>query len=214
MYKTPHFETGHFQSHAFHLPSEEYSRALDCLVKACTDLLLVTNENKPRIFLGKRKVEPQPDFWFAGGRMKPGETPPQSAARIIKRELGIEISDPGRYDTVGHYSFVWEKREQPPIQNGTADISIVLTVELTKEEIQRFRVDETEYSEFVWIEPHLIVSDAKFHPALRKATQDYLAMKLWKKLEFDLQSNETTDKQVRDSLRTFIGFKQKSFDFC
>lgn len=66
-YKTNHFITGVFKPHHIFLGDEEYSRALDCLVKACTDILLV-DESNGKILLGKRKVEPQPDWWFVGGK--------------------------------------------------------------------------------------------------------------------------------------------------
>jgi hypothetical protein len=69
--------SGTFRSHAFRIPDEEYGRALDCLVKACCDVI-VTVVDEPcaarsslqeKIFLGRRQVEPQPDWWFIGGRM-------------------------------------------------------------------------------------------------------------------------------------------------
>jgi hypothetical protein len=66
---------GTFRSHAFRIPDEEYGRALDCIVKACCDVI-VTVADEPAaaalqemIFLGRRQVEPQPDWWFIGGRM-------------------------------------------------------------------------------------------------------------------------------------------------
>ena len=68
---------GTFRSHAFRIPDDEYGRALDCLVKACCDVI-VTVADEPfeaqsplqeKIFLGRRQVEPQPDWWFIGGRM-------------------------------------------------------------------------------------------------------------------------------------------------
>jgi len=87
-----HFETGSYQKQSVFLPDEEYGRALDTLVKACTDILL-TND-KGEILLGKRVVQPQPDWWYpCGGRMKPGETPYTSAARLLKRELKISVAE-------------------------------------------------------------------------------------------------------------------------
>ncbi len=68
---------GTFRSHAFRMPDDEYGRTLDCVVKACCDVI-VTVADSPRaacssmdekIFLGRRQVEPQPDWWFIGGRM-------------------------------------------------------------------------------------------------------------------------------------------------
>jgi hypothetical protein len=69
---------GTFRSHAFRIPDEEYGRALDCIVKACCDVIVTVADDDERaqsepmqehIFLGRRQVEPQPDWWFIGGSM-------------------------------------------------------------------------------------------------------------------------------------------------
>ena len=61
----PHFVTGNFTPQNVFLGDREYGLALDCLVKACTDLLLL-NSDQPdcKVLLGKRIVEPQPDWWY------------------------------------------------------------------------------------------------------------------------------------------------------
>lgn len=60
----PHFVTGQFKPQNVFLESREYGLALDCLVKACTDLLIVDSDGPScRVLLGKRIVEPQPDWW-------------------------------------------------------------------------------------------------------------------------------------------------------
>ena len=50
----PHHDTGGFTSHRKFLADKEYGEALDTLVKACSDMLLISPTDK--IFLGKRKV--------------------------------------------------------------------------------------------------------------------------------------------------------------
>jgi hypothetical protein len=61
----PHFVTGNFKPQGVYLGDDEYGRALDCLVKACTDLLLLdSDEPHCKLLLGKRIVEPQPDWWY------------------------------------------------------------------------------------------------------------------------------------------------------
>ena len=71
-----HFVTGDFRPQKVFLPDKEYGLALDALVKGCADVLLTRGEGASlRILLGKRKVEPQPDWWFVGGRTRPGDTP-------------------------------------------------------------------------------------------------------------------------------------------
>jgi hypothetical protein len=70
-----HFITstdGSFTSHRKFLSDETYSEALDSIVKGCSDVLIV-DSTKTKVLLGKRLVHPQPDYWFMGGRMMPGE---------------------------------------------------------------------------------------------------------------------------------------------
>jgi hypothetical protein len=106
----PHHNTGGFKSHRKFLADKEYGEALDTLVKACSDMLLISPDGKT-IFLGKRLVQPQPDWWFVGGRMFPGETPSQSCCRLLRRELGLDI-DPTRMQPVCCQSLAWGMREQ------------------------------------------------------------------------------------------------------
>eukprot|EP01112_Ceratiomyxa_fruticulosa_P007445 TRINITY_DN1933_c0_g1_i1.p1 TRINITY_DN1933_c0_g1~~TRINITY_DN1933_c0_g1_i1.p1 ORF type:complete len:100 (-),score=10.18 TRINITY_DN1933_c0_g1_i1:56-355(-) len=51
MFTTNHFITGTPQAHSIFLPDAEYSLALDCLVKACTDILLIRNDTKQVFFI-------------------------------------------------------------------------------------------------------------------------------------------------------------------
>ena len=83
----PHHNTGGFTSHRKFLADKEYGEALDTLVKACSDMLLV-HPDGARIFLGKRLVQPQPDWWFVGGRIFPGETPARSCCRLRRSAPG------------------------------------------------------------------------------------------------------------------------------
>jgi len=199
---TPHFETGKFTSHFIFLPDEEYSRALDCLVKCCTDILLT--DQTGRIFLGKRKVHPQPDWWFVGGRMRPGETPASSAVRNVRRELGITLST-DRLKSVGHYSFLWEMRNQPPMDHGTADISIVHTAVLTPEEAAIVKLDTAEYSSSQWILPEdLLAGD--YHPALKQATRDLLSLQCWEHLHAAIKSN-VDDGQISQLAKNLVKAK-------
>ena len=64
-----------------------------------------------QVFTGKRVVHPQPDWWYVGGRMMPGESPARSCARLIKRELGLVIA-PERFTPITYNSLVWDMREQ------------------------------------------------------------------------------------------------------
>ena len=88
-----HFITGDFEKRTVFLPDKEYGLALDALVKGCADVLITSGAGPSlRILLGKRRVEPQPDWWFVGGRARPGDTTQGAAARNVKRELGLTVA--------------------------------------------------------------------------------------------------------------------------
>ena len=86
----------------------------------------------------------QPDWWFIGGRSKPGDTTLDAAIRNVKRELGIELTS-NRLQPIATYSFAWRMRQQPPQENGTADISVIHALELEDDEAANVVLDENEY---------------------------------------------------------------------
>ena len=163
-----HFVTGDFTPQKVFLPDKEYGLALDALVKGCADVLLTRGEGASlRILLGKRKVEPQPDWWFVGGRTRPGDTPAEGAARNVKRELGLAI-ETRRFVHVNTYSFVWNYRQQAPTTNGTADASTVFELPLTQAEADGLgpsKFDKNEYADAAWVGP-LDILEGDYHPCL------------------------------------------------
>jgi len=112
---------------------------------------------------------------------------------------------------VNHYSFLWEKRQQDPKDHGTADISVVLTINLQQEEIASIVMDPQEYSDTMWIDPQIIVEQAHasitFHPALRQAVIDLLCMRKWFYLE-SILAMECNDKEIRTALNDFLQLKR------
>ena len=179
-----HFVTGDFQPQKVFLPDKEYGLALDALVKGCADVLLTRGEGASlRILLGKRKVEPQPDWWFVGGRTRPGDTPAEGAARNVKRELGLAI-ETRRFVHVNTYSFVWNYRQQAPSTNGTADASTVFELPLTAAEADGLgpaKFDKNEYADAAWVGP-LDILEGDYHPALQQAVRDLLAQRAYRDL--------------------------------
>ena len=119
-FSCPHFTTGPFESHKKFLDDDVYGVALDCIAKACSDFFLV-HPDRERVLLGKRRVHPQPDWWFNGGRMMPGETVPTSCRRLLKRELGLEI-ETDRVEPYCCSTMAWSMRQQEPKTNGTSDL--------------------------------------------------------------------------------------------
>jgi len=199
----PHHITGDFTSHRKFLADKEYGEALDTLVKACSDMLLVSPDSS-KIFVGKRKVQPQPDWWFVGGRIFPGETPAQSCCRLLRRELKLEI-DPARLQPVCCQSLAWGMREQAPKENGTTDSQFVLSLQLYESEVANVVLDEKEYETSQWMAPQEIL-DGDFHPALQFAVRSLLARRKWAELQTAAAAERTpsNDAEVASLTRELI----------
>ncbi|EKX43055.1 hypothetical protein GUITHDRAFT_54381, partial [Guillardia theta CCMP2712] len=190
------FVTGEFKSHRTFLPDDEYGKALDNFVKGCSDMLIT--DPKGNIFLGKRIVHPQPDWWYVGGRMMPGESPSSSCSRLLKRELSLDIA-PERFRSICYNSMAWGMREQQPKSNGTCDVNIVLTVELTQEEISNIVLDPNEYNDCTWVTAQALLA-GDYHPALQYSARALLAAnKLAEIRELEKQGN--ADGKVLEALR-------------
>lgn len=168
MFETPQFVTGPWSRDApVFLEDREYGLALDALVKATSDILVVSSDGL-RVLLGRRKVEPQPDWWFIGGRSRPGDTTTLAASRNVRRELGVDFAE-GRFEVVTNVSMVWARREQAPRENGTADLSTIHAIYLTEEEEVRGApsLDPDEYHESRWwVIDDVIGKTGRFHPCL------------------------------------------------
>ena len=197
----PHHVTGDFTSHRKFLADKEYGEALDCLVKACSDMLLVSPAGK-RIFLGKRLVQPQPDWWFMGGRVFPGETPAQSCCRLLRREAGLEI-DTARLEPVCCQSMVWAMREQLPKEHGTTDSQVVLSLQLTEAEAEKLVLDPKEYEASQWLEPETILA-GDFHPALKFAVQSLLGARKFAQLKAAVAAAPDNHVEVAMLAREYV----------
>ncbi|KAH9251125.1 hypothetical protein BASA81_011024 [Batrachochytrium salamandrivorans] len=150
--------------------------------------------------------------------MKPGENCYESACRILKRELGFmlppleqnHVAMGGRFQGVGAYSYTWEMREQEPKTHGCADISVVLAIEVTPQEISQFKMDNQEYETHAWFEAMQVVEDTGKHPALRRSVADYIKTKEWAMLTSKLLENnnenkgEQADAKVGRALKQFM----------
>merc|ERR1712232_256898 len=143
--------------------------------------VLVTSDDCEKVFLGKRKVEPQPDWWYIGGRVRPGETTIQGAAKNVRRELKLDLA-PERFEVIANYSFVWRMRAQAPAEHGTADLSTVHHLRLSVDEVSKVQLDEKEYSDARWFGAEEVLA-GEFPPALKQAIRDLRAKAKFKSLE-------------------------------
>lgn len=199
MFETPQFVTGPFTPQRVFLPDREYGLALDALVKGCSDVLVVSSDGQ-KLLLGRRKVEPQPDWWFIGGRSKPGDTTSAAAARNVKRELGLDFPE-SRFKVVANYSMVWSYREQAPTENGTADLSTIHAVRLTKEEEERGvpSLDPKEYHESKWWEIEDLLSNGnsdRFHPCLLSSIRALKAKWALESLEMATEKHNASENDA------------------
>jgi hypothetical protein len=117
-----------------------------------------------------------------GGRMFPGETPIESGQRLLKRELGLDITK-DRFDVVCSQAFAFGMREQEPKEHGTTDAQFCYKVQLLNDdEVQKVVLDENEYSETEWKTPDEIIA-GNYHPALKFAVGNMLAGNVLKEME-------------------------------
>ncbi|KAH8068168.1 hypothetical protein JL720_12259 [Aureococcus anophagefferens] len=171
-----HFITGDFEKRTVFLPDKEYGLALDALVKGCADVLITSGAGPSlRILLGKRRVEPQPDWWFVGGRTRPGDTPAEGAARNVKRELGSTRPLRGRRDL--------QLRLAPP-RAGARDERHRGRLHGLRAPPRRRRgggpvagADAEEYADAAWAPDAVLAGD--YHPALQQAVRDLLARRAY-----------------------------------
>lgn len=184
----PHFETGIYQhavTAAAHtrLPDAAYGLALDTFVKCCNDIVLI-DERDNRVLMGNRNMYPQRDWWFGcGGRMRAGESVASCVQRLLKRELGINITATAlssRIQVVGTYSFLWRMREQQPQSNGTADLSCVLALTLTAAEIAT--IEQSEYESIAWLSISNILNGS-YHSAVQRVLYDYIGLMMKHELQ-------------------------------
>lgn len=168
--KYRHFVTGEFKSQAVRMTDDDYSKALDSLVITCVDVVAV---HKGEILLGKRAIEPNPDWWVAGGRMMPGESFEEAAARNVKRELGLDV-EPYLFEYLNTHSVVWPTRAQPPQDHGCHEVIITMVLPLTNEEVDNIKPNQ-EYERLWWLPVKKVVSNhSQFHPALVQHARDVI----------------------------------------
>jgi len=110
---------------------------------------------------------------------------------------------------------VWAKRQQEPSDHGTADISIVSTLNLKKEEIIGIKFDDKEYDEIKWVQPDDIVAPSSgYHSALKRAVKDLLALRTMKRLYQTINNatnkNSNTSLEVNELLVNYFRLKSES----
>lgn len=146
---------------------EEYGRALDVLNPVCVDIIVMYGPDW--VMLGKRRQEPQNDWWVFGGRMTGRESFEEAAARNMFRELRYRIN-PAQLSRIpiGAYRLCWDTRAQEPVQNGCQMISLPFVYRSQRPDEFDVTIHNEEYSAVSWFPVADVVSGQHtFHPALR-----------------------------------------------
>jgi ADP-ribose pyrophosphatase YjhB (NUDIX family) len=129
-----------------YLPEREYGMALDALVIACVDIVLVQGKT---VLLGQRRQPPRADWWLVGGRMMRGESPLQAVQRKVKEEAGL-ILQGDRFHYLGAYSTFFAERSQPPQQHGLHSVNLTYMATISEAEQYAVALTPTEYEDYRW----------------------------------------------------------------
>lgn len=158
-----------FKSHMTLVDAATYSVILDTVVVACTDICVLDGENN--ILLGLRQRKPLDDVWWTmGGRMFPGESFGESAARKLIEEIGIRIA-PSRFQFLNLYSWLNGERAQSPQENGCHMIDIMMVVEVKTEEASSIQKN-CEYFKLKWWKLTEVISRDLFISPLKDVVMD------------------------------------------
>jgi len=82
-----------------------------------------------------------------------------------------------RFQPICAQTFVFNRRQQPPVEHGTADVQLCFSVQLqSEEEVQKVVLDPMEYSDGCWKKCSEVLDDGGgYHPALKYAVRCLLA---------------------------------------
>jgi ADP-ribose pyrophosphatase YjhB (NUDIX family) len=152
-----------YKGHPVFLDEEVYAKVLDSVVVACVDIL-VTCEDE--VVIARRTRHPQASWWLFGGRMIAGESIFVTARRVMQNECGLDIPT-DRLVPLTTFVAAWNKRAHEPEDNGTHTLSVVLRVEITRDEYANI-VTNDEYSEIKLVKPDKATKDQVLHPALQQ----------------------------------------------
>jgi ADP-ribose pyrophosphatase YjhB (NUDIX family) len=78
-----------------------YCQILECMPIASVEVVIVIDHSL--LFLRRRNIPAKGQWWFAGGRIRKGESFEQALRREVKEETGLEIS---AYKLINAYSRV------------------------------------------------------------------------------------------------------------
>jgi hypothetical protein len=129
-----------------------------------------------------------------------------TARRVLQRELGFDLEAKHVVRTVAHYTFLWDTRAQDPVGNGTADVSIVLRIDMDDADVRALQLVSKEYRALEWRDLDQ-EQDRPLHPALVQGLRDLRATLTWDKLITALRLPQSTAAEKESLLREFCLLK-------
>ena len=116
------------------ISDSEYARAMEAFPRPCTDVLAIQPESKSLI-LAKRKHQSALGVWMFGGGQRMGETPRETAVRLMKREIGINFL-PEDLEFLWISVNFWMHRNPKPQDRGEHGIIFTFVFVPTPEELK------------------------------------------------------------------------------
>ncbi|MFA5098669.1 MAG: NUDIX hydrolase [Candidatus Paceibacterota bacterium] len=160
-----HFVYGDFRRRSSNLSAKELGKFYDNFVPAFVDVVPVVAEfSSKKILLGFRREHPRM-WWTMGRGIIPGESPMETANRVLKEEFGIG-SDFNKLDFLCVNSFVSPLRKHPPKENGRHSLVVVFSLGVKRGEMKYFPPQSGKYSEIKWFSLSE-VDNQNFDPVMR-----------------------------------------------
>lgn len=148
-HKINHFVYGDFSRGSSKLSARELGKFYDNFVPAFVDVVpVLAGFSDKRILLGFRREHPRM-WWTMGRGIIPGESPIETANRVLSEEFGISSSF-NRFNFLCVNSFVSPLRKHPPKENGRHSLVIVFSLDVKRGEMKYFPSQSGKYSEIKW----------------------------------------------------------------
>jgi len=171
-----HFKIGKFKPRPRFLPDDVYSYVRDSIVRGCVEALIM-DKGQTKVLLGKRIIDPWPNWWTFGSRMVAGEDPRDAVSRTVKEDLNLNIPAK-RFIFLDVVSLVFPRRQEPPKENGCHDLSLFYFLTISGAENSLIRMRKQEYGKTRWFDPEDVTKKAGFHLATVECLK--LALKIKK----------------------------------
>lgn len=125
-----------------------YTSVLDNTIIVNVDVVAI-NRERSIFYLAKRAVRPiLGHWWWFGGRRNKGETPIQGICRIFKKEAGICPPEERLEPLAGTIEYIWQEREQDPVERGSHHIAHQFVLELTASELAAVQANLGQTNEY------------------------------------------------------------------